>query len=62
MSQADVPAIDVDENTLFHKAALDLSQGMEELEGISKLGVDVNQANHLGCIHPSSYTSRQRMV
>lgn len=50
MSQADVPAVDADGNTLFHEAVLDLSQGVEELERISKLGVDVNQANHLGRI------------
>jgi len=43
MSQADVPAINADGNTQFHKAARDLSQGMEELGGSSKLGVDVNK-------------------
>jgi hypothetical protein len=50
MSQADVPAVDADGNTLFHEVVLDLSHGMEELERISKLGVDINQANNLGRI------------
>jgi ankyrin repeat protein len=45
--QVESQTVDVDGNTLFHKDAVDF-RGIEALDRLAALGVDVNQANNVG--------------